>query len=202
LLTARQRGQPEQTYLDEDHPLQREILRLLAQLAVVPEAEVAVATDGCSAPNFALPLRAMALAFARLADPSGLPIKEQAALNLIYSAMTKNPVLISGPGKLDAVLMQHGEGRLLAKEGAEGVLCLAHRQPQGKGLGVAIKIWDGDRRGRARAATALELIAQLGWLSRGQQELIRSAVGPAITTRRDQPVGEVRPVFQLGGRDG
>ena len=52
---------------------------LFAEMAGIGARKIRVAPDGCGVPNFALPLRNMALAFARLADPSGLGTERREA---------------------------------------------------------------------------------------------------------------------------
>jgi L-asparaginase II len=184
-------------YLQPDHPLQVDIKKTLAEMTDTDPDQIRVGVDGCSAPNFALSLRAMALGFARLADPGGQPEGRRQALSRIYHAMITYPELVSGPGELDALLMKQGSGQLLAKVGAQGVLALSLRHPDRGPLGIAIKIWDGDPTGRALAAAAMEALVQLSWLSRSQQKSLTEKLPLRVETRRGQSVGAVNPVFQL-----
>ena len=55
-------------YLAPDHPLQRAIRAAVAEFTAVPDAELVAGVDGCSAPNYAVPLFRLAQAFARLAS--------------------------------------------------------------------------------------------------------------------------------------
>ena len=57
-------------YIDITHPMQLEILENFAQMCNLPVEDVKTGIDGCSAPNFAVPLQNAALAFARLCDPA------------------------------------------------------------------------------------------------------------------------------------
>ena len=66
---ARLHGWPIDDYINPSHPVQQEILSTFAEMCVLPQEQVRHGTDGCSAPNFAVPLHNAALAFARLADP-------------------------------------------------------------------------------------------------------------------------------------
>jgi len=56
-------------YVSPEHPLQRENLRILADVAEVLESAISIGVDGCSVPVFAMPLRNMALAYAKRAQP-------------------------------------------------------------------------------------------------------------------------------------
>jgi len=199
-----------QSYVDPENPLQREIRKALAQMCGLTEDQVEMGTDGCSAPNFAIPLEAAALGVARLMDPRGLPRRRADACDRITRAMTTYPELIRGPGSFDTEFMRAGGGRWVAKSGAEGYLLIGVRGGPGgseRGIGIAIKISDGDRpdrksalgegEARARPIVALEVLRQLG--------LIRATEGQALATFgprpihnwRDLTVGEIRPAFHL-----
>jgi L-asparaginase II len=73
LAYAKMRALPLDTYLDFDHPVQQDILASFAEMCLLPPNQVELGIDGCSAPNFAVPLYNAALAFARLTDPQNLP---------------------------------------------------------------------------------------------------------------------------------
>ena len=189
---------PLEDYLSPDHPVQRAILKTLAELADFPETQIGIGTDGCSAPNFTLPLYNTALAFARLADPSGLPAKRAAACRQITSAMMAHPEMVAGPGEFDTQLMAAAGGRIFAKGGAEGyqVAGVLPNPDRGNptGLGIAIKVSDGDPGGRVRAAVLLEILKQNGVLSTAQLEAL-AEFGPErpILNVRKTEVGRAGP---------
>jgi L-asparaginase II len=168
---------PEQNpYIDPRHPVQRRILDCLAEITNLKSEDIHVGIDGCSAPNFALPLRSTALAFARLCQPDGLPEKRAAACRLISKAMLTYPDMIGGPDNFDTNLMQAAQGRVICKGGAEGFQAFGILpgaiNPGSPGLGVAFKVSDGDLkghnfpygdpRGHVRPAVTLEILRQLG----------------------------------------
>ncbi|HSV52396.1 MAG TPA: asparaginase, partial [Burkholderiaceae bacterium] len=62
-----QHGLAQDSYLDPGHPLQQAIRRDVAGAARLPEQDLKMGIDGCSAPNYAMPLSRLALAYARLA---------------------------------------------------------------------------------------------------------------------------------------
>ncbi len=156
LLACSLHGWPREGYTEPDHPLQRRIQELHAELSGLPLDEVRVGTDGCSVPAFALPLVGAARIFARLAAPGG---EYAAGLERIFQAMRAHPDLIAGPGRLDTALMPLVPG-LAAKMGAESFYGLALRQTPHGPLGVAFKVLDGGE--RARAHMALALLEALG----------------------------------------
>jgi L-asparaginase II len=192
-------------YIDPNHPLQQQILHTFAEMCDVPVEKVEVGIDGCSAPNFAVPLYNAALAYARLCDPQAGGVSGRArvdACHLITSAMMFNPDMVGGPGRFDTRLMELSSGRLLVKGGAEGFQAIGimpgGRTSNSPALGVAFKISDGDLRSRARPAVALEILRQLGALSQNELDMLAEfgPVSPVENLRR-LVVGECRPVFQL-----
>ena len=98
-------------------------------------------TDGCSIPTFAIPLRALALAFARVATGQGLSTGHATAAKRLRQAVARAPMLVAGSGRFDTRLMERLGERVFCKVGAEGVYCAALPE---LGLGVAIKMDDGN----------------------------------------------------------
>ena len=192
-------------YIDPMHPIQQVIKRTLAEMCKYPEAQIAVGIDGCSAPNFALPLYNAAVGYARLCDPEtgGVePVKRAAACHTITAAMMHNPDMVGGPGRMDTRLMEVTRGRLVVKGGAEGYQgiglmpgALGSRSPA---IGIAFKVADGDARGRVRAAVTMEVLRQLDALSQQELDLL-AEYGPTIgvSNWRKLAVGQGRPAFTL-----
>jgi L-asparaginase II len=212
LAYAQLRGWPLDSYLDLEHPLQQEILAAFAGMCGIAREHVELGVDGCSAPNFAVPLYHAALGFARLCDPSGLPQARAAACAQITAAMTAHPEMVSGPGEFDCELMKAGAGRVVCKRGAEGYqtigLLPGALGADTPGVGIAFKVSDGDAsrmsfdletRSRVRPAVTLEILRQLGALGPDLMESL-AAFGPVkpILNLRGLVTGESRPVFELG----
>lgn len=149
LFCCQRNGWPVNDYLDPTHPLQRRILEGVQQWSGV--SEIPLAVDGCGAPVFYLPLVAMARLYACLgSDPALAPLRE---------AMLAYPILVGGEGRVDTAIMQASQGRLLAKVGADGVLCVAYPE---RALGLALKIADGST--SIRNMTLVHLLRSLNWL--------------------------------------
>ncbi|MCL5429128.1 MAG: asparaginase [Chloroflexi bacterium] len=202
LAYAKLRGWPLENYIDPQHPMQQEVFALFAEIASLSVDKLAIGVDGCSAPNWAAPLYNTALAYARLMDPAGLPLAQQSACEQVREAMLAHPDMVGGPGRFDTVLMQVASGQILSKGGAEGYQGLGLRAGAlGKGspaMGVALKIADGDARGRAAHAASLEVLRKLGALSGEQLEQL-AAFGPrcTVTNWRGLEVGYSEPIFDL-----
>ncbi len=211
LAHAKMRGLPVENYLDIHHPVQQDILATFAQMCQIPMEEVELGTDGCSAPNFAVPLYHAALGMARLCDPRELIELRASACHRITSAMTAHPEMVSGYGEFDEQLMRVGAGRIVCKRGAEGYqiigLLPGALRSDSPGIGIALKVSDGDASRmaldlthsvRVRPAAVLEILHQLGALS-SEQEQALAAFGPAkpIKNHRGIVTGQSHPVFEL-----
>ena len=148
LAASRHQGWPLEGYVDPAHPLQRRVRDVVAEWSGAAPDALAHAVDGCTAPTFALPLRAMATAWARFgASSAATPAR-------LRGAMSRHALLVAGTGRLCTDLMNAAEGTIIAKVGAEGVYCAA---VPAAGLGIALKIEDGDNR-----ASPIALLAVLG----------------------------------------
>jgi L-asparaginase II len=156
LATAVHLGEPAEGYWRPDHPVQERIRRVLEELTGTPLDAQACGIDGCSVPNWAIPLAGLARAFARLATGDGLDPERARRCAAVAEACWAHPDLVAGPGRLDSLAMQRMPRKVLVKGGAEGVSAGAFPE---RGLGFALKIADGAKRG-ADAATAA-VIARL-----------------------------------------
>jgi len=183
------------TYELLEHPVQQKILDTISQFSEVPVSKIKIGIDGCVAPNFALPLHSMATAFMNLMRPEKFDRKTQDAAARIVSAMVNHPELIGGSERLDTMLMQAAEGKIISKVGADGVwLCgVLPSEKHPTGLAIALKIEDGDDK-RARPVVAVEVLRQLGILT--PDDLTDVSPMP-IKNRRGDLVGSVTATEEL-----
>ncbi len=203
LAFAKMRGLSLENYLAPAHPIQQDILAAFSEMCGVKPEEVSLGTDGCSAPNFAIPLYNTALGYARLCAPHDLPKIRTEACKTITASMMAHPEMVSGFGRFDTRLMQVGRGKFVVKTGAEGyqavgIMPTAESPSPHKGVGVALKISDGDPSGNVRSAVMIEILHQFGLLN--NEELAELAefgpVSPIFNWRKIK-VGESRPIFKL-----
>ena len=187
LALARHHGWPSEGYNQAGHPVQARILAEVARWSGIPDSEVAQSVDGCTAVCFGLPLRAMALAYARLGASS------DAEPRRVVRAMSAHPFLVAGTGRLCTDLMRAWPGQVVAKVGAEGVYCAAL---PALGIGVALKVEDGET--RASGVALLEVLHQLlGRVAPAQgpdfssAELAKHGRQPLRNTRGTE-TGEIR----------
>lgn len=188
LTAARHLGLPFEGYGEAEHPLQARIRRTLAEMGDVAVRGDMIGTDGCGVTAFALPLRALALAFARYARPEGLPSRRAEAAKRILAAMTAHPAMVAGSGRFDTVVIQASGGRILSKGGAEAVHAAAL---PAFGIGIAVKIDDGGKRASEAAMAAL-LLAHSGCDATAASRLAGYVTQPLRNTL-GAVVGELRP---------
>lgn len=194
LLACRLHGWETERYVAPDHPLQRAIAAGYAALLDLPRALEPCGIDGCSAPTFALPLADLARSYALLGAPhAALANDRDIALQSAFSAMGAFPEMVAGPERFTTALIAATSGRLVGKEGAEGVYAVAARSPSP--VGVALKIADGSE--RSRDAVVLELLSRLGLLATEERAALAAFDHPRVHNHRGVEVGEIVAEFEL-----
>ncbi len=195
LAYAQMEGFDKKSYLDPAHPVQVRIRETLAEMLGMSPEDLPLGIDGCSAPVYGIPLQNMAKAAALLADPKDLSESRKKVCNTITSAMMSHPVMVAGPGKFDTDLMTTAAGKVFSKGGAEGYQIIGVKpdilKPGSPGLGIAIKIADGDALGRARAFVSLLLLKALGVLSDQDLEALAFKEKALVKNWRGLEVGKL-----------
>lgn len=136
------------TYLDPEHPLQKQVRATVAELSGGPVRHDAI--DGCGAPLFGTTVQGMATVFRRL-----VLAHADSAAGQVAAAMRAHPFYVGGSGHANSEVMKKVPGAL-AKGGAEGVIGIA----TGEGAAVSMKIIDGSP--RATTVVGLHVLAALG----------------------------------------
>jgi L-asparaginase II len=180
-------GWPLETYVESDHPLQRQIATTVERATDVHGPAIGV--DGCGVPVFGVPLRAMATAFARLTRPERFGAIASNATRVV-AAMRAHPFLIAGTNRTDTVLME-AAGGVVSKGGAEALHCAGVLD---RGIGVAVKIVDGSD--RAAGPAIVQALALLDALTADERAALEPfARRPVLGGGK--PVGETVADFQL-----
>ena len=178
---------PLETYLNHEHPVQVEIKETISRFSGVPTDEIHVGVDGCSAPVFFLPVKNMAMMYAKLAQGNIEPSER------VFNLMSGNPEMIAGSDRFDTELMKTLSGRAVSKVGAEGVRCLGLRGSAP--IGIALKIEDGS--GRASAAVMLEVLAQLDLISQAELDKLSKYRKPVFKNHAGIETGFINVNFKL-----
>ena len=180
-------------YVAAVHPWQEAIREAMEAVTGAPHIEANRAVDGCSIPTYAIPLKALAAGFARLAGGVGVePGRARAAKRLMAACMSE-PWYVAGTDKMDTTIMQAGAGRLFVKTGAEGVYCAAIPE---LGLGIALKCDDGA--GRAAEVMVAALLARLLPDQDPLRGVMASLALVDVPTRLGASSGTIRTVGDLG----
>ncbi len=186
-----QHGHSLANYEAPDHPLQQAIRRDVASAVGMDARGLLLGIDGCSAPNYAMPLDRLATGYARLA--SGAQDGEFGeSFATLAGAMTARPDLVSGTGRNDLAFMQAGANDWVSKVGADGVQVVGSRS---RGEAFALKIIDANK--PALFAASVEVMEQRGWLNDAQRLALQPWRAQAIINARGIRVGERRTAFTL-----
>ena len=186
-----QQGWSLDDYIDPMHPLQQAVRKAVASAVSMDEADMKMGIDGCSAPNYAMPLSRLAYGYARLASDTDDDTWGE-SFAALAQAMTDHPEMVSGTGRNDLALMQAGAGDWVTKIGADGVQVVASKS---RGEAFAIKISDGNK--PALYAATVEALSQLGWLNAAQRATLEPWRNREIRNARQMLVGERSAIFQL-----
>ena len=127
-------------YEAPSHRVQRVVREAIQEMTGAPLGADVCGTDGCSIPTYAVPLRALALGFARFGAGIGLAPSRARAAERIRASVAAHPHLVGGEGRFDTEVMRLLGARAFTKGGAEGVCCAALPEA---GLGLAVKADDG-----------------------------------------------------------
>jgi len=159
LTTSRYLGEETRGYIEREHPAQQRWFDALGEMAGTDLRGLPWNCDGCGIPVIAMPLSAIATAFARVAVPDDLAPGRADAVNRLATAIAANPFMLAGSGRLGSKIIELSGRRTLVKSGADGVYVAALQQ---QGLGVALKIDDGN--GQAAEVAILSILHHLGGL--------------------------------------
>ena len=175
-------------YVAPGHPVQREVKARLESLTGLAVADDQCAIDNCSVPTWALPLNALALAFARFGTGQGLSPARAAAAARLRAACAAHPWHVAGTGRFCTAVMEHFGERVFVKTGAEGVFCGALPE---QGYGIAIKCDDGA--GRAAEVAMAAMIARLLPLGDADRAFLDRRLRPPLRSWNGVKIGELRP---------
>ena len=180
-------------YETPGHPVQRAVKAAIEETTGAALGADVCGTDGCSIPSYAVPLRALALGFARFGAGQGLAPKRAQAAERIRAAVAAHPHLVAGEGRFDTDAMRLLGARAFTKTGAEGVFCAALPQ---LGLGLAVKADDGAT--RAAQVMIAALIARFLPLSEAERARFEPLLAPMLRNWNGLEVGRIAAAGALG----
>lgn len=192
LLQAKLLAASTETYLEPENAVQKLIRDAVAYATGASDpAAMPWGTDGCSAPNFAVPLKGLANAFAWLSRTED-DARYGGAPRKLFEAMAAHPEMVSGEGRNDLALATAGRGDWATKVGADGVQTLASRS---RGIGIAAKLSNGN--GEALMVAFCEVLEQLNMLDAEARAVLAPWAGASIKSVRGIEVGRLQPHLVL-----
>lgn len=192
LASCKAKGYPTAHYNDPKHPLQQEILAIVAEVTRMKAADIHIGIDGCSVPVHGMPIHNMAMGYARFTTPKYLPEKFQEPARKIFHAMTTYPLMVGGHGSFCTDFMTATHGRFIGKLGAESLYCIGVKD---KNIGITVKIADGSY--RPLFAVVMSTLKQLDLLTPEEEQELKKYIQPPIINDHDNKVGEIIPAFKL-----
>ncbi|NBJ69664.1 asparaginase [Roseburia sp. 1XD42-34] len=190
-----QQGLEVDTYREVFHSYQQQIIDVIANVADFAREKIMISVDGCGVPVHCIPLYNIALAYSRLAVPEQWEAgtkQRKNALKRIGIAMTTYPEMVAGTNRFDTDLMTAFGGRIVCKGGAEGVHCFADKET---GIGVAVKVEDGNARG-TNVAT-MEILKQLNIGAQEIWESLQKYQEAPVLNARKEKIGTIKAAFEL-----
>ena len=137
LLQRELTGKPDGYHL-KDSPVQQQIINFISMLSQTPTYKIGLGIDGCGVPVFALPLRSIAMSYAKLMDPFSLSNELRETIDYNFSCIHRYPEKINDYGTPSYYINQNPD--LIMKDGSRGVICMAIKSMK---LGIAVKLEDG-----------------------------------------------------------
>jgi L-asparaginase II len=191
LALALQLGDDPAEYINPDSKTQQTVRQVFAEMYEVPSDNLLIGIDGCSLPNYALPLRNMAKAYAKLITKAvDSPLRKEAC-ETVVRAMREYPLMISGRGRCDLIVSEACDDVIL-KVGGEAIQLIGVLS---RGIGIVIKIADAGR--RALCPVIIETLRQLGVLSDSHMKELAEYATPPLYNQREIEIGRVVPAFTL-----
>ncbi len=187
LTTALHLHEPVEGYIDPDHPVQKRLYDILVQLGGQGLADTGRGIDGCGIPVYGMTLTALATAAQKMAAPDGLGDIRGNAVERVLNAAMAEPFMVAGPDRFDTDVMKALSGKVATKGGAEGVHVAIL---PGKGLGIALKTEDGER--RAGDVVMGWLLQEAGMIGAKEAKLLQPHLTPTVTNASGDRVGEIR----------
>jgi len=182
-----------QDYASPDHPAQRLYRDILSEFTGVDASRLPHGIDGCGLPAVALPMGLMAKAAARFGVGQAVSPERRAAVKRVLNAMASHPDHLASKDSPTARMIRYTDGNVLLKVGAEGYLMACVRD---RGLGIVIKVADGDSSGRVKLGVLARILGRVNALPTEEAELLIAAVEPAIADSNGREVGRVEITVQ------
>lgn len=173
-----------ENYIDKNHIIQESMLQVISEVTDLKKEKIDIAVDGCGVPVFGLPIYNMALAYSRLIT------SDEVHMQRVVEAMTNHPFYVAGTDRLDTILMEETQGKILAKLGAEAVYCMGIKN---EGIGIALKIEGGSY--RPLNAIVPSLLLKHNFINLEEYDKISKRITLEIKNNRKEKVGIIQSII-------
>lgn len=195
LALAKFRGYSVDNYEKTSNPVQREIIKTLAEFADVEVDSIPTGTDGCGAPIYLLPIQKIALAYAKLTEyAQDKNSTYHHSCKTIFDAMTQYPEMVAGDYEFCTELMHATGSKLIGKVGCEAVYCLGIKKDN---LGICIKIADGNE--RAVYPVVIQILRDIGVLEKSEFSKLKHWYSITLKNNLKEEIGRIIPICDLKG---
>ena len=192
LSICQHKNYPLESYKELQHPVQQEILEVMAEMCELQKEDIVIGIDGCSVPVHAMPLKNMALAYARLANPEHLSTEYKDASEKLFAAMTNHPEMISGTNGFCTDLIAASNKKLVGKVGAEGIYCVGVKD---RDIGIAMKMESGNM--AVLPPAVISVLKELDVLDDTELKALEKYSPMMNSNDLKNKVGEISAVFEL-----
>ncbi len=176
-------------YIQPEHGVQCRVKHVIESFCDVSLTDAPMGIDGCSVPNWAVPLDRLAYGFARFGTGEGLEPERARLCERIRQAVAEYPFMVAGSGRFCTRVMEQLGKKAFIKTGAEGVFCASLPE---LGLGIALKIDDGAS--RSSEVVLAHLLHKLGVVSADEFAI---ELEPSILNRNQIKTGVLQAATAL-----
>ncbi|WP_062108139.1 asparaginase [Bacillus niameyensis] len=191
LAVCHELGYPVEGYWEIDHPLQQELLSILATLAEIPVSKIKVGVDGCGVPVFAIPLKNMAITYLKLACPD--LIEDEAIRNAVVKmvkVMNEHPDIVASEHFVCSVLLR--DENIVAKGGAQGVYCFGLKRER---IAFALKVLSGSE--AVWPNILASILEQINYSNKSTINALQELRPAIVKNDAGIEVGQVQTAFSL-----
>jgi len=187
LIVCQFKGYDKETYLKENHPLQKEIHEIVSDYAELKKDDIKLVTDGCGLPVFFMPLKNIAIAYKNLALKME---NSQSRVRRLLKAALDFPEMVGGTDRLCTSVIKTTNGKIFAKVGADGVYAAFNVNRM---EALAMKVEDGSA--KAVQIAFVMAMEKIGWLNPSEFSLLEKYWKLPVKNSLGNVVGEIKVVF-------
>ena len=174
------------SYTLMEHPYQKNIRKYLEYFTEIKLNKIQKGIDGCSAPQYAFPLKNLSIALINLIKHYKEEKIYSNEIKILFESIAKYPHLTGSKNIYSSQLMLATNGKVFSKGGAEGVLLFVHKE---KKIGGVIKVIDGNE--RALPSIANEIFKKLNILNKKELKILSKWTKEKIFNHAQINIGNI-----------